>query len=490
MDKARPHTEEQTHIQNFPSEILSEIFHNVDAPKVQGFICRTHLQNCCIDSVGLRLGAVCRQWRNIVLSSPALWASIQVDITNNSYRTEMLDALSETLLRSASSMLMIVVHLNEDIGRGPGGCPEIVDAVTSPSQPDPSSPHFILAALLRNLFEQSERIRHLVAAGNPRQSEDFEFMLLPILSHFNGRFNDMVHLNLNLPVDSTDQYELNMLSKISRLIECAPSIRELGLRLCYPRIDCLPQFTCSLMLLTQLHIRDTTVDCMWYFLRMCPNIESALITLGPILEEEEMRFRATISILYPFITRAKLIIDTLATKPLYYTVPDLAVFRPFIIRNGAGLQVLALDQFPTSPYEVERIFEHVPELRKLVIIETNWIDRRIGLSNKNHTATIDLMKALKDTHTLPKLKELRLHVNREWEGTAFEDMVQARRSTDVHLEIRDEIMDRGNEPDRADDRVSSLGYPWLRSSIALLFILLSFPFKLTYLVWKLISSPR
>ncbi|KAK7026455.1 hypothetical protein VNI00_015614 [Paramarasmius palmivorus] len=458
MEQTRPIKEPVPYMQRVPFEVLLQIFHIVDTPKVQGFNCRTRILHRRIDSLGLHLGAVCRQWRNTVLSSPSLWASIQVDITNNIYRTEMLDALSATLSRSASSNLMIIIDFDDDAGINLGD-PVIADAITSPLQPDPDSPNLIVTALLRMLFAQPERIRHLITRGN--QNALVDLLILPILTSLNGRFQEMLHLDIDIPVNEDDQYECGVMTDLFRFIECAPSIRELGLRLCWPRIDCFQHLTCPLTLLTRLHIRATTEECIWFFLRKCPNLESALFSLIPTFDQFEIPYDIscnhlhTFSISYdtfyhrenlPFSflnsislpSLTNLTIGTLPTKALPYIFPDIAVFRPFILRNGAGIRVFTLDRFPALPSEVERLFQHTPEVRKLVIIEPNWIDRRTGLSNKNYTANIDLTEALKDTRSLPKLEELRLYVNSNWVETGLEEMVQARRFMDVYVEIRDD----------------------------------------------------
>ncbi|KAK7020130.1 hypothetical protein VNI00_017891 [Paramarasmius palmivorus] len=323
--------------------------------------------------------------------------------------------------------------------------------------------------------------------GHENYDGVLDALVLPLLRHFHGRLQAMSCLTINIPVFNHNE---ETLSNMSFIVQSVPSIRELGLQLNRPSPEDMSHFTCSLTHLTRLYVRDTTVECVWYLLQRCPNLQTALFTLGSTLEPRRWSENTydvccnhlhTLSISYDqcydredpdegddvsndsgdsddylvsspfldFISLPNLTNMTIGTAwsddPYYHADPDLCYFTPLATRNSAGIQALTLDKFPAAAFEMEKLYHQLPNLRYLDIIEARWTDH--GSVIKNYTVESRFLDAMKHTSIFPKLEELRLYVNHDWEGSsAFEEMVERRRFKNMYLEIRNRSVDNLDLP--------------------------------------------
>ncbi|KAK7022769.1 hypothetical protein VNI00_016974 [Paramarasmius palmivorus] len=64
-------------------------------------------------STGSRLGGVCRRWRDVTLRTPALWASILIEIADSQYFSEASERLELYLERSKATPLSIALQVDE-----------------------------------------------------------------------------------------------------------------------------------------------------------------------------------------------------------------------------------------------------------------------------------------------------------------------------------------------------------------------------------------
>lgn len=94
-----------------PAEILAEIFHFA-APVVDTNVGK-----------GIwSLGRVCSYWRNVLLSAPSLWSTIDITITPNMSQPSLLLVIEAILLRSGSTLLDLVLTIGPSV---PAALPEI-----------------------------------------------------------------------------------------------------------------------------------------------------------------------------------------------------------------------------------------------------------------------------------------------------------------------------------------------------------------------------
>ncbi|KAK1227528.1 hypothetical protein PQX77_009435 [Marasmius sp. AFHP31] len=146
-------------IHNAPSEILTMIF---------TFACERNALLPSTTPDSLRLSMVCGRWRDIIFSTPNLWASIEVDFDQWTSNFHVLDELLELFIRqSKASPLRLALTLpGADYDGGASGRDEVL-------------------SILRSLVEQCERWEHVMLKTVPHHfpSPIFELIRdrLPLL---------------------------------------------------------------------------------------------------------------------------------------------------------------------------------------------------------------------------------------------------------------------------------------------------------------------
>ncbi|KAK7028957.1 hypothetical protein VNI00_014798 [Paramarasmius palmivorus] len=454
-----------------PPEILSKIFTHVDFSRntstTHGVKIKTRLAQYTITCVGFQLALVCRYWHAVSLATPSLWASVGVIISCGPYRQGFLEMLSMVLSRSGSAKLSIIMDVDRSLHRvGLFDSRNIVGTVTGAVLPSDSR-NAIPACILRLLFEQSERISHLVFRYISGLELVEPHILVPLLLHYSSRLKTVTNLALDGLSNNTSTS--HVFKQLPQLLQLIPSISNLQLRLCTLSPRAFQDLSLSSVHLTQLSVQDITTESMWHFLRYFTNLRSATFTLDSIPPSEFQAhavpevccqylhsFTVLFSEIYPNDSislqhspfMSAICLPSLESLTLGTDSGDtwskndwqaIKFFEPFIARSANGLRTFKLDSFPIDFEAATSVFEMMPNLRELVVVEMSWREmekRSQGSPIQNPVVNKNFMSCLVDPDVLPQLEHLRLYVNFGWEGTdLFETMVEARKFKSTYLQV-------------------------------------------------------
>lgn len=94
-------------IQRLPYELLADIFIRCMPPKVRWPSTRAKLHTVAPSHT-------CRRWRNVALSTPALWSRMSFDLRDSSTQSQK-QCLKDMILRMGASRLSLVIKCDLDL---------------------------------------------------------------------------------------------------------------------------------------------------------------------------------------------------------------------------------------------------------------------------------------------------------------------------------------------------------------------------------------
>ncbi|KAK7030236.1 hypothetical protein VNI00_014253 [Paramarasmius palmivorus] len=416
-------------VASIPPEILSSIFILVDVTEYTLHVFsqtqfRRTLQpdKNLSESIALRLGCVCRRWRDVALATPALWASLYVDLGGSAYAEGIVDGLKMHLERAKAHPLSVSLQYNTQ----------------SVSPTDIDDPDFgslsIPSRLISLIFHRSDCIHHLAlhfpyhyyGGLNP----------LECLSYFRGRVKNLRHLVLFTP-DHGAVRTLEPFSDSSLISSVAITITDDA----PAQIPRLPFSS-----LTEVVLGNAGTPQVVSLLSGYPNIRVAKFSLcgnkGPsqINSPLSLRYLETLHLGDVDKLNASslaclldaLMMPALKTLSLeayeqykckdtrFGKVPRILVHVAALAMRSSEIESLHLKFISTGIEDLILVLEKMPKLRTLdMVIKTSF----------GQPLTADLLRGLRREDILPRLRDLRLALCREEIGIekgALEELLKCR----------------------------------------------------------------
>ncbi|KAK7017513.1 hypothetical protein VNI00_018615 [Paramarasmius palmivorus] len=416
-------------IASIPPEILSSIFILVNVTKHSHHLfSESHFRRTLPPSdfpsepTGSHLGRVCRRWRDVSLATPALWASLHVDLGESSSAKGIVEGLRMTLERAKSHPLSISIQYDSFQSIGPAN----IDDPDFDSLPIPSR-------LISLIFNRSDHIHHLNLrfpfTGPNLNPSTFA---LDCLSHFRDRVRNLRQLVLCTPDDDA----ILALEPFSN----SPLLSSIAITISDDTPLQLPRLPFSN--LTEVVLEKTEMPQVVSLLGVCPNIRVANFSLwaGPP-GSEEPRISSTLSLQYletlylgevdrPKTSSFACFLDAL-TMPALKTLSleacgNLTYDRTPFLRSGEPCELfghvatlaerspeiesLHLNFIPSKDQDLILVLEKMPKLRLLdVAVEFSF----------GKPLTTSFLKGLGREDIAPRLRDLRLSLCQE--GTEIEN---------------------------------------------------------------------
>ncbi|KAJ7724476.1 hypothetical protein DFH07DRAFT_264773, partial [Mycena maculata] len=409
---------------HFPPEILIQVF----------LECCSGQHHPLQSSVAVAISHVSTLWRDIALSTPALWASFSLEIGQSD---EIISRLLHLhLKRSAAYPLSFRVDFNQ--------------AEVSPAA----------STLVEALVEHSERWAIVKLPLSPT--------LAPLFSALSGRLSSLKSLELRLQA----LYDLND-GAAATFFAVAPRLRRLALGSSVPCKIPFPKNQ-----LTELHLGAAPTLEMHQFLTLCPCPHLTRLTLTPFYPLKLP------SLPQPFPPMMHLQTLVLAIRDGYSRNPVIEVLDLLAAPSLQNLEVVGIREFRLPPQAFEAFVRRsgctlqsltaLPSLTRLVVVARGSdAMRAVGLILGSLT-----LQAPDDQPLLPKLVSLELQTASLHPELA--SMVQSRLGHDLPWcsKLKTLIVHDSPENDAARRQLRSLEngglsisyLPRLKASKAALFI--------------------
>lgn len=247
-------------------EILQEIFYH----------CLPTAHNALMSDqeAPLLLGRVCRRWRQIVYSTPKLWASIHIIGSPSTHPSHTLDvarreAISSWLSRSGGLPLSISMIVGERHTMKWYSCPGSRDASNTQAQ-----------LYLDLIISHARRWKYVFLSH-------FYFYWGDILDRLQGSHLPMLqslHIEVDQPMRrNTEPIDVCQLSRTVSILS-APSLRTISLPILHSRFMELP-IPWNKITGLDLGARITGPSGVYQALNSTPNLESCCISVGFHVEE-------------------------------------------------------------------------------------------------------------------------------------------------------------------------------------------------------------
>ncbi|KAK7022767.1 hypothetical protein VNI00_016971 [Paramarasmius palmivorus] len=369
-------------------------------------------------STGSRLGRVCRHWRDVTLCTPALWASIFIEITNSPYSSKTPERLKLYLQRSKASALSIALQ---------------VGALTL------TSIHFELILLVLQNAHRITRLALHLTKGGVKITDLFQ-------RHFSRPFTALTTLIVKA------DYNEDPCKVVEALNKQSSSLRHIGIssfgRFGYKPLP-IPQLTgltintisidmLSLILSTSTHLQSLNASIQFFgnplaTIPVLEDLRSLDIKLlyGPFpfgcKEFTFNGYRKLVNLLSaPNLNRLSVKMSVEVEQyPEWRASSVMDTFRDFasefksFIARCPVIQSFSLVSAYFEDSQLLSILGKMPNLLALDVVDA--VKGQMAVTNR-------LMEALGTREVLPKLKDLRLDLPEfNLRQGAFEEMLWSRR---------------------------------------------------------------
>ncbi|KAK7030254.1 hypothetical protein VNI00_014271 [Paramarasmius palmivorus] len=425
-------------VASIPPEILSSIFILVNVTKHSHHLfsdSESHFRgtlppdNFLSEPTASHLGRVCRHWRDVSLATPALWASLHVDL-GGLVRTEgNVEGLKVHLDRAKAHPLSISLQYGNFQSIGP----------TDIDDPDFGSLS-IPSRIISLIFHRSDHIHHLALHFSFAEPSSLISTTFECIFHFRDRLKNLRHLVLYTPDDDAIR-ALEPFSNSPLLSSIAITISD-DTPLQFPRLP--------FSSLTEVVLEMAGMLQVVSLLGVCSNIRVAKFSLWsgneatqineaplslPYLETlylgevDQLKASSLVCLLDALTMPALKTLSLEACGDLNYGLRGEELCEIFwhvaaLAERSPQIESLHLNFLPFEGQDLILVMEKMPKLRVLdVAIEITF----------GRPLTTSFLKELGREDIVPRLRDLRLSLCREegWieiEKGVLEELLKRRMS--------------------------------------------------------------